>query len=57
MKNPIFPKFFSVFLILFILSGCQVYMDPRQEPLKIVTEKEWDDLVLKLNDLKINHEN
>ena len=44
MKNPILPKLFSVFLILFILSGCQVYMDPRQEPLKIVTEKEWDDL-------------
>ena len=44
MKNPLLPKPINILLIFFILTGCQVYMDPRQEPLKIVTEKEWDDL-------------
>ncbi len=44
MKNPLLPKPINILLIFIILTGCQVYMDPRQEPLKIVTEKEWDDL-------------
>ena len=30
--------------ILITLSGCQVYMDPRNEPLTLVTEEEWTKL-------------
>ena len=30
--------------ILLILFGCQVYMDPRNEPLMLVTEEEWTEL-------------
>ena len=30
--------------ILIILFGCQVYMDPRNEPLMLVTEEEWSEL-------------
>ena len=30
--------------ILILISGCQVYMDPRNEPLMLVTEDEWSEL-------------
>ena len=30
--------------ILIFLFGCQVYMDPRNEPLMLVTEEEWSEL-------------
>ena len=34
-----------IFLISFLtLTGCQVYMDPRNEPLMLVTEEEWSEL-------------
>ena len=34
----------NLFLSLLILSGCQLYMDPREEPLKLVTEEEWSEM-------------
>ena len=30
--------------ILILISGCQVYMDHRNEPLMLVTEDEWSEL-------------
>ena len=30
--------------IILLLSGCQLYMDPRNEPLMLVTEEEWTEL-------------
>ena len=56
MKNPLLPKPINILLIFFILTGCQVYMDPRQEPLKIVTEKEWDDLNSEKENLETKYE-
>ena len=29
---------------ILLLSGCQLYMDPRNEPLMLVTEEEWTEL-------------
>ena len=40
-------KFFlssNLLLTLFFLSGCQLYMDPREEPLMLVTEEEWSEM-------------
>ena len=34
-----------IFLMSFLtFTGCQVYMDPRNEPLMLVTEEEWSEL-------------
>ena len=30
--------------IILLLPGCQLYMDPRKEPLMLVTEEEWTEL-------------
>ena len=30
--------------IILLLPGCQLYMDPRNEPLMLVTEEEWTEL-------------
>ena len=34
--------------IILLLSGCQLYMDPRNEPLMLITEEEWTDLKTEL---------
>ena len=32
--------------IILLLPGCQLYMDPRKEPLMLVTEEEWTELTM-----------
>ena len=34
--------------IILLLPGCQLYMDPRNEPLMLITEEEWTDLKTEL---------
>ena len=38
-------KSYLYFITIILLSpGCQLYMDPRKEPLMLVTEEEWTEL-------------
>ena len=41
MKLFLFPQ---LLLGMLFLTGCQFYMDPRAEPLMLVTEEEWSEL-------------
>ena len=37
-------KNYIYLLALILFSGCQFYMDPRNEPLMLITEEEWSEL-------------
>ena len=37
-------KNFIYLVFIFLFTGCQFYMDPRNEPLMLVTEEEWSEL-------------
>ncbi len=47
-------KFQNIFVlvVLFFLSGCQFYMDPRTEPLVLMTEDEMNKMNIQLEQVK-----
>ena len=44
IRQNIMKKNFIYLLFIFLFTGCQFYMDPRNEPLMLVTEEEWSEL-------------